>query len=67
MFARYFFVCAEEEYFEGLLEVVVEGDVDHGVDHGVGVGKHVDPEGVLVKLRNSCYWLIYGMMCHGLE
>ena len=48
MFAWNLFVAAEDDFLEGLLEVVIEGDVDHGVDHGVAVGEHVEPEPVLL-------------------
>ena len=47
------FCGAKEESFEGFLEVLVEGDVDDRVDHGVRVGKHVDPEGVSEKKKNT--------------
>ena len=48
------FCRAEEESFEGFLEVLVEGDVDDRVDHGVRVGEHVDPEGVSEKKQKYC-------------
>ena len=47
------FCGTEEESFECFLEVLVEGDVDDRVDHGMRVGKHMDPEGVSEKKKNT--------------
>ena len=63
MFAWNLFVTAEDDFLEGLLEVVIEGDVDHGVDHGVAVGEHVEPEPVLLdqagQLQVYFIWSIF--------
>ena len=48
MFAGNLLIAAEDDFLEGLLKVVIEGDVDHRVDHGVAVGEHVEPEPVLL-------------------
>ena len=42
-------ITAADEPLEGVLEVVVEGDVDEGVDSRVRVGEHGDPELILNK------------------
>ena len=56
MFAGNLLVAAEDDFLEGLLEVVIEGDVDHGVDHGVAVGEHVEPEPVLLHQARQLTW-----------
>ena len=56
MFAWNLFVAAEDDFLEGLLEVVIEGDVDHGVDHGVAVREHVEPEPVLLHQAWQLTW-----------
>ena len=56
MFAGNLLIAAEDDLLEGLLEVVVEGDVDHWVDHGVAVREHVEPEPVLLHQAWQLTW-----------
>ena len=49
VFICYFIITAADEPLEGLLEVVIAGDVDERVDHGMRICKHVDPELILYQ------------------